>query len=141
MNVVTFWKLLQIILTMQKNKLKEMKNHKQREESIQMDIKSISPFHILSPGWSCDHVSICYKPKENQNKMKNDKTSPEAPTTMDRGTGVQDSTISSWHISTIYTLSVRWTAKGNMDNLGITFLKIPQKFVLQVLLRMTKSNK
>lgn len=49
--------------TIVKYKLEKMQNHEQRKESIEVNIKGISPLHILSPPWHGNHVAVCDKPE------------------------------------------------------------------------------
>ena len=59
--------LVKTILTTKESQLKQMKNHKQWEERIQMNIKRVAPFYVLAPGWSLYHVLIGEKPRETNN--------------------------------------------------------------------------
>lgn len=49
-------------LTIVKKQLKYMKNNKKWKESVEMNIKCISPFHILVVTWWFDQVLIAHKP-------------------------------------------------------------------------------
>jgi hypothetical protein len=56
--------------TIVEKELKYMKNNKKGEKCIEMDVKCISPFHILILTSWFDEILIAYKPETKKKLMK-----------------------------------------------------------------------
>jgi len=44
--------------TVEKWQLKEMQNHQQREESVEVNIEAVTPLYVLPPWWLDNQVSV-----------------------------------------------------------------------------------
>lgn len=60
--------------SIKERQLEEMQDHEERKESIEMNVKAVSPLNVLTTRWLNNEISICDQPEYCCNEQTNTDT-------------------------------------------------------------------